>query len=137
MKTQDLLLLGIGVGIGYLAFKRYQQNKPKPETQTTEVDCETKWKEKAKSMEFSSTEAEQKSKSAFIKTCLAQYQHPLGVGTTFAPIGVGTTFAPKTQAQCEAEWNEKASTMRISQSALATAKANFMLSCTPTLIATV
>jgi uncharacterized membrane protein YebE (DUF533 family) len=53
------------------------------------------------------------------------------------PLEVGTANAPKTQAQCEAEWNEKASTMKISQSALATAKANFMLTCTPVITATI
>jgi uncharacterized membrane protein YebE (DUF533 family) len=41
------------------------------------------------------------------------------------------------QADCEAKWNEKAKTMRLSSDALATAKANFMLSCSPVLTATV
>jgi len=124
MKTKDLLLLLAGVGLGYLAYKRYQQTKPKTEMQTTEVDCETKWKEKAKSMEFSSTEAEQKSKSAFINTCLAQSQYPLGIALT-------------KQAECEAKWNEMAKTMRFTQGTMETAKANFMLSCTPVLTATI
>lgn len=48
---------------------------------------------------------------------------------------------PTTQATiqktCEEQWTEKASTMKISGDALATAKANFMLSCSPVLTATV
>jgi uncharacterized membrane protein YebE (DUF533 family) len=53
------------------------------------------------------------------------------------PIGVGTTTAPKTQAQCEAEWNEKSKTMKLSESALSTAKVNFMITCTPVITATI
>jgi len=53
------------------------------------------------------------------------------------PLGVGTAITQKTQAQCEAEWNEKSKTMKLSESALSTAKVNFMISCSPTLIATV
>ena len=41
------------------------------------------------------------------------------------------------QAECEAKWNEKSKTMRLTQEALANAKTEFMLSCSPVLIATV
>lgn len=37
---------------------------------------------------------------------------------------------------CEEQWNEKASTMKLSADALATAKANFLSSCSPTAITT-
>ena len=57
--------------------------------------------------------------------------------TTQNPLGVGTTTAPKTQAQCEAEWNEKASTMRFAQGTMEKAKANFMLTCAPVITATI
>lgn len=43
----------------------------------------------------------------------------------------------KTQSQCESEWNEKAKTMKLTQGAMQTAKANFMLSCSPVMIATI
>jgi uncharacterized membrane protein YebE (DUF533 family) len=42
-----------------------------------------------------------------------------------------------TQQTCEEKWTEKAKTMKLSSDALATAKANFMLSCSPVLTATV
>jgi hypothetical protein len=57
--------------------------------------------------------------------------------TTQYPLGVETDAKQKTQAECETEWNEKSKTMKLSESALSTAKVNFMLTCTPTLIATV
>ena len=42
-----------------------------------------------------------------------------------------TEVTPSKQAECEAKWNEKAKTMRLTQDALATAKAEFMLYCSP------
>jgi leucyl aminopeptidase len=48
---------------------------------------------------------------------------------------------PKTtesvEKTCEEQWNEKSKTMKISAEALNTAKVNFLLSCSPELIATV
>jgi uncharacterized membrane protein YebE (DUF533 family) len=51
------------------------------------------------------------------------------------------TTTPPTQASmqksCEEQWTEKSATMKISGDALATAKVNFLLTCSPVLIATV
>jgi uncharacterized protein HemX len=41
------------------------------------------------------------------------------------------------QKSCEEQWNEKASTMKLSADALATAKVNFLLTCSPVLTATI
>ena len=41
------------------------------------------------------------------------------------------------QKTCEEQWTEKAKTLRVTGDALATAKANIMLSCSPVLTATI
>ena len=42
-----------------------------------------------------------------------------------------------TQAECEAKWIEKSSTMRFAQGAMDKAKVDFMLACSPVLTATI
>lgn len=48
-----------------------------------------------------------------------------------------TATSGNTQAECEAKWIEKSSTMRFAQGAMNKAKVDFMLSCSPILTATI
>ena len=56
---------------------------------------------------------------------------------TIHALGVAHSITQQTQDECESKWTEKAKTMKLSSDALAIAKANFMLSCSPVLTATV